>query len=37
MHGGYRSKSARPHERAQGKLQLMLKAEAKERETEGAE
>ena len=33
----YRSKSARPHERAQGKLQAMLKADAKETETEGAE
>ena len=32
-----RSKSARPHERAQGKLQAMLKADAKETETEGAE
>ena len=33
----YWSKSARPHERAQGKLQAMLKADARETETEGAE
>ena len=33
----YRSKSARPHERAQVKLHAMLKADAKETETEGAE
>ena len=33
----YQSKSARPHERAQGKLQATLKADAKETETEGAE
>ena len=33
----YRSESARPHERTQGKLQAMLKADAKETETEGAE
>ena len=32
----YRSKSARPHERAHGKSQAMLKADAKETETEGA-
>ena len=31
-----RSKSARPHEGVQGKLQAMLKADAKETETEGA-
>ena len=33
----YRSKSARPRERAQGKLQAMLNSGAKETETEGAE
>ena len=33
----YRSKSARLRERAQRKLQAMLKADAKETETEGAE